>query len=415
LLEDGARENALEAFAEVISMEREKGEWGFKALKQIVKLLYKMGDAEKMLERYKELLTYVNDAVTRNYSEKVLNSILDDIGTNEDMGFLQEFYETTLKKLEETKNERLWFKTNLKLCALLFDAKEFPQMQLILRELHKSCQNEDGTLDQRKGTQLLEVYSIEIQMYTAQKNTKKLKDLYVKALQVTSAIPHPRISGVIRECGGKMYMTERQWELAATDFFEAFKSYDEAGSERRVQCLKYLVLANMLMESAVDPFDAQEVKPYRDDPDVTAMRALVGAYQRNDITTFERLLSAHRAQVMGDDFVRDSIEDLLKNIRTQVLLNLIKPYTTITIPHISTELNIPEDDVEALVVALILDGRVDARVDQLARVVRIRRPPGADARVDPRAERARGLARWAARLRRLHAAVSGRLVSNPRA
>ena len=182
-----------------------------------------------------------------------------------------------------------------------------------------------------------------------------------------------------------------------------------------MQCLKYLVLANMLMESAVDPFDAQEVKPYRDDPDVTAMRALVGAYQRNDITTFERLLSAHRAQVMGDDFVRDSIEDLLKNIRTQVLLNLIKPYTTITIPHISTELNIPEDDVEALVVALILDGRVDARVDQLARVVRIRRPPGADARVDPRAVRARGLARWAARLRRLHVAVLGRLVSNPRA
>ena len=163
-----------------------------------------------------------------------------------------------------------------------------------------------------------------------------------------------------------------------------------------MQCLKYLVLANMLMESAVDPFDAQEVKPYRDDPDVTAMRALVGAYQRNDITTFERLLSAHRAQVMGDDFVRDSIEDLLKNIRTQVLLNLIKPYTTITIPHISTELNIPEDDVEALVVALILDGRVDARVDQLARVVRIRRPP-APTRASTRAPARARTRPWAAR------------------
>ena len=92
---------------------------GVQGVETIVKLLYKMGDAEKMLERYKELLAYVNDAVTRNYSEKVLNSILDDIGTNEDMGFLQEFYETTLKKLEETKNERLWFKTNLKLCATL--------------------------------------------------------------------------------------------------------------------------------------------------------------------------------------------------------------------------------------------------------------------------------------------------------
>jgi hypothetical protein len=44
---------------------------------------------------------------------------------------------------------------------------------------------------------------------------------------------------------------------------QAFKNYDEAGNQRRIQCLKYLVLANMLMESQVDPFDAQEAKPYK--------------------------------------------------------------------------------------------------------------------------------------------------------
>lgn len=46
--------------------------------------------------------------------------------------------------------------------------------------------------------------------------------------------------GIIRECGGKMHMAERQWAEAATDFFEAFKNYDEAGNPRRIQCLKYL-------------------------------------------------------------------------------------------------------------------------------------------------------------------------------
>ena len=45
----------------------------------------------------------------------------------------------------------------------------------ILKELHKSCRREDGTDDQKKGTQLLEVYAIEIQMYTETKNNKKLK------------------------------------------------------------------------------------------------------------------------------------------------------------------------------------------------------------------------------------------------
>jgi len=45
----------------------------------------------------------------------------------------------------------------------------------ILKELHKSCRKEDGTDDHKKGTQLLEVYAIEIQMYTETKNNKKLK------------------------------------------------------------------------------------------------------------------------------------------------------------------------------------------------------------------------------------------------
>lgn len=405
MLESGDDAGALASFDAVISMEREKGEWGFKALKQIVKILFKTGKTETMLARYKELLSYVNEAVTKNESEKTLNTILDIIGANNDMVFLQEFYETTLKKLEETKNERLWFKTNLKLCKLLFDAKDFPRTQLILRELHKSCQNEDGSLDERKGTQLLEVYSVEIQMYSVTKNTQKLKDLYHKALQVTSAIPHPRILGIIRECGGKMYMAERNWANAATDFFEAFKSFDEAGSDRRTQCLKYLVLANMLMESEVDPFDAQEVKPYRNDPEVTVVRALVEAYQRNDIAGFEALLKTHRERVMKDDFIRDYIEDLLKNIRTQVLVKLIKPYTRIQISFISDELNIPESDVEALVVALVLDGRIDAKIDQCARVVYINREDPLRSTDD---DVARGLSRWSKRLRALHVAVTSK-------
>ena len=47
-----------------------------------------------------------------------------------------------------------------------------------------------------------------------------------------------------------------------------------------MQCLKYLVLAAMLAESKVDPFDAQEAKPYKADPEVAAMTRLVEARPR---------------------------------------------------------------------------------------------------------------------------------------
>eukprot|EP00246_Nothoceros_aenigmaticus_P012024 TRINITY_DN3540_c0_g1_i2.p1 TRINITY_DN3540_c0_g1~~TRINITY_DN3540_c0_g1_i2.p1 ORF type:complete len:441 (+),score=106.13 TRINITY_DN3540_c0_g1_i2:189-1511(+) len=366
-------EGALRGFAEVVKMEGEKGEWGFKALKQTVKLHYRMGKYKEMMDAYREMLTYIRSAVTRNYSEKCINNILDFVSgsASQNLELLQEFYQTTLKALEEAKNERLWFKTNLKLCKLWFDMEEYGRMNKILKELHKSCQREDGSDDQKKGTQLLEVYAIEIQMYTETKNNKKLKQLYQKALSIKSAIPHPRIMGIIHECGGKMHMAERQWAEAATDFFEAFKNYDEAGTQRRIQCLKYLVLANMLMESEVNPFDGQEAKPYKNDSEILAMTNLVAAYQRNEIFEFEKILKNNRKTIMDDPFIRNYIEDLLKNIRTQVLLKLIKPYTRIRIPFVSKELNIPEKDVEHLLVSLILDNRVHGHIDQVNQLLEL--------------------------------------------
>ena len=72
---------------------------------------------------------------------------------------------------------------------------------------------------------------------------------------------------------------QREWEKARNDFFEAFKNYDEAGVQRRVQCLKYLVLANMLMNSDINPFDSQEAKPYKNDPEIVrAARATTRAW-----------------------------------------------------------------------------------------------------------------------------------------
>lgn len=45
----------------------------------------------------------------------------------------------------------------------------------ILEELKASCKTKDGSDDMKKGTQLLEIYAAEIQMYTEQKNNKKLR------------------------------------------------------------------------------------------------------------------------------------------------------------------------------------------------------------------------------------------------
>ncbi|VDL69772.1 unnamed protein product [Nippostrongylus brasiliensis] len=233
----------------VLNLEQEMGEWGFKALKQMVKITFNSNQFEAMLDYYQKLLKYIKTAVTKNYSEKSINAILDYISTSKQMDLLQKFYETTLDALKDAKNERLWFKTNTKLGKLYFDMHEFNKLEKILKQLKSSCKTELGEEDQKKGTQLLEIYALEIQMYTEQKNNKALKKLYEQAqqaIQSKSAIPHPLILGVIRECGGKMHLREGQFDRAHTDFFEAFKNYDESGSPRRITCLKYLVLLRLI-------------------------------------------------------------------------------------------------------------------------------------------------------------------------
>ncbi|XP_028411209.1 COP9 signalosome complex subunit 2 [Dendronephthya gigantea] len=393
---------ALESFQKVMELEEDKGEWGFKALKQMTKINFKIGNYSEMMQQYKQLLTYIKSAVTRNYSEKSINSILDYISTSKQMELLQDFYETTLEALKDAKNDRLWFKTNTKLGKLYYDREEFAKLSKILKQLHQSCQTDEGDDDLKKGTQLLEIYALEIQMYTAQKNNKKLKALYKNSLQIKSAIPHPLIMGVIRECGGKMHLREADYDQAHTDFFEAFKNYDESGSPRRTTCLKYLVLANMLMKSGINPFDSQEAKPYKNDPEILAMTNLVSAYQNNDINEFEKILRTNRKNIMDDQFIREHIEDLLRNIRTQVLIKLIKPYTRIHIPFISKELNIPPEEVESLLVSCILDSTIPGKIDQVNQLLELDKTSQETARFT-------ALDRWTTQLDSLSSAVVNKI------
>lgn len=72
-----------------------------------------------------------------------------------------------------------------------------------------------------------------------------------------------------------------------------------------------------------------------------------------------------RATINDDPFIRNYIEDLLRNIRTQVVMAMVGPFTRIRIPYVSQKLNIPEPDVEQLLVALILDGKIHGRIDQV--------------------------------------------------
>lgn len=81
-------------------------------------------------------------------------------------------------------------KTNLKLAKLWLDRQEYARLSKVvhlfsrfahsnsfqlLRDLYASTTGADNDDQSQKGTQLLEIYALEIQMYNETRNFKKLK------------------------------------------------------------------------------------------------------------------------------------------------------------------------------------------------------------------------------------------------
>lgn len=96
------------------------------------------------------------------------------------------------------------------------------------------------------------------------------------------------------------------------------------------------------------------LRRYKNDREIAAMQALVQAYQRRDVHEAEKILrsaflfsppnsprltslspAANRETIMDDPFIRFYIDDVLRSLRTQWILEIIKPYTRIEIAYLA--------------------------------------------------------------------------------
>jgi COP9 signalosome complex subunit 2 len=85
-----------------------------------------------------------------------------------------------------------------------------------------------------------------------------------------------------------------------------------------------------------------------------------------------------------------------------VLLDICKPYTRIRIPFISQELNIVDEEVEALLVGLILDNRLVGFIDQVNQLLHL----GGST---TQGSRYQALQKWTAQIGVIHSTLCSRI------
>jgi COP9 signalosome complex subunit 2 len=98
-----------------------------------------------------------------------------------------------------------------------------------------------------------------------------MKAVYLETQKLSSVINDPRVTAIIRETGGKIYMSEKRWERALDEMFESFKSYQESGNPRARLVLKYVILASILADSEINYAQTREAKVYMEDKQIIAI------------------------------------------------------------------------------------------------------------------------------------------------
>lgn len=346
-------EKAIEVYSKILdikeaSSHEELLEYQFKALKQLIKIEYKLDKYDALIAHFERIFKLDLKKLQRGYVEDSLSRLLDSyigLPANLQLEFLNIFINNY------SANDRLSLKANLKKTHVLIEMKETQEAHSLLQNLFAKL---DKMSEVTKSTHLLELYSIEIQLYSDSNDISKLKELYNKTLSIQSTIPHPKINAIIKECGGKMYMRDENFEQASIEFYESFKNYDEIGNQnKRILILKYLIITSILSNNEINKFESQETKFFLKDEEILKYIKLISTFEnlKHDefTTTLQNLLETEKS----DEFLIHHLRKIEKIFKLQTLIHYIKPFKRLSVSKLCERLGLDYDFIEDSILNLV--------------------------------------------------------------
>jgi len=101
------------------------------------------------------------------------------------------------------------------------------------------------------------------------------------------------------------------------------------------------------------------------------MTNLVTAYQQKDIPLFSKILQRDAKDILSDPFIRTYIDTILRSIRNQVIIAVIRPYKRIELSFLAQKVGVTDDEVEELLGLLILDRKLgrNGKIDRVRKLL----------------------------------------------
>lgn len=188
---------------------------------------------------------------------------------------------------------------------VLLDSKQWDALEQLLSNLKDFCKDPDNSLvfDKSKGAQVLEILSVEILMCIERKEQRRMKQAFEMTEQFSSVIDDPKTQQVLKECGGKMFMSEKKWDKALRQFWDCYIIMSESGSPRAITVLKYVILAQLLSQSTTDFMTQQEAQVHKGNEEIIAMLDLKDGFLNNDINKILAVTQNRKINLLADPLI----------------------------------------------------------------------------------------------------------------
>lgn len=201
--------------------DNDANEWIFKGYKQLIKLYLAEGRLDEVLTTMKQILPLLSQ-LNKSYVEESLSRMIVRFGNLLQLDFINNVYQLLLNQ-DYFHNDKLWLKVNSNMLALYLETGELDKIPQLLSIIHEKFPTIPESI-QKLFT--LEIIAGEIEYLFKMKelDIPKLTNLYKQSSKFTTAVTHPKILGVIKECGARVQFFRENYEKALAEFYESFKT-----------------------------------------------------------------------------------------------------------------------------------------------------------------------------------------------
>jgi len=290
-----------------------------------------------------------------------VKTLLDQLARIPDTLALQmRLCESSIEWCKVQKRSFLRQRIQARLAALMLENKQYTDaLELLGTLLSEVKRLDDKPL-------LVEINLVESQTHHAIRNLAKAKASLTSARTAANAIYcPPLLQAQIDVSAGTLHAEENDFKTAFSYFYEALENFDSIGNAKGVDCLKYMLLCKIMMNSPDDVKGILNGKPgmRHAGPALEAMRAVATAHEERSLEAFEAALKQHAAHLTSDVIIKTHLDALYDMLLQENICRIIEPYSTVETSHIARVIKLPQAQVEQKLSQMILDNKFKGTLD----------------------------------------------------